>query len=466
MNSLVTDIFTLAGRSVVLSAVADGLKIDVPSKPVNNALLKWEDVLGATNKDKPAGVLLHALVRVNHGKRQERTIALHATAGTDTQEVERWIQIVTFFADPTRVKTETLPTLDHVLQHQPKKRKYLVIINPASGQSKGVKLFQKVEAFFAHSSINVTKLLTERSGHATELATSIDHTLYDALVVVGGDGVIYEVIQGLMKRPDWSEVIQTPLAILPAGGGNGLAKSLTEASGEKYSFETCAYLAIKGQPQALDLATARGKSTESFIFLSLSWAFMAETDLESEKFRFAGSQRFTISALSKIMSGKTWSGSFSYLEPPADEVVPKYWDDVDAKAGAAPKLTLLPPSVEDPKPETWKTIEGDFSLFWAMNTAWAATDGLVAPSAELDDGFMHVVIMPGRVSKAEYMSVLLSIDSGGHVEKPSVQVIKTRAFEVKAPMSDIMMVDGERFDGGFCQVEVHRGMARVLAVPK
>ncbi|RHY33982.1 hypothetical protein DYB32_001217 [Aphanomyces invadans] len=345
MNSLVTDIFTLAGRSVVLSAVADGLKIDVPSKPVNNALLKWEDVLGATNKDKPAGVLLHALY--------------DATMMFKPLTIERL--------------------------------------------GKGVKLFQKVEAFFAHSSINVTKLLTERSGHATELATSIDHTLYDALVVVGGDGVIYEGQQ-------------CKLAL----------RSLTEASGEKYSFETCAYLAIKGQPQALDLATARGKSTESFIFLSLSWAFMAETDLESEKFRFAGSQRFTISALSKIMSGKTWSGSFSYLEPPADEVVPKYWDDVDAKAGAAPKLTLLPPSVEDPKPETWKTIEGDFSLFWAMNTAWAATDGLVAPSAELDDGFMHVVIMPGRVSKAEYMSVLLSIDSGGHVEKPSVQVIKTR----------------------------------------
>ncbi|RHZ31052.1 hypothetical protein DYB37_012799, partial [Aphanomyces astaci] len=416
MDDIPATTFLVAGRPSAVSAVTDGLKIVVPSKPLLNTLLKWDDVLGANNSQNPTTVTVHTLGKASNGKRYANIVALVATKNDGQQEVERWVQIITFFADPTRAKATVLPC---------------------------VKLFQKVEALFAHANIHVTKVLTERAAHATELATAIDHTQYDALVIVGGDGVIYEggpinppscvlqsntliVVQGLMQRPDWADVIQIPLAILPAGGGNGLAKSLTESSGEVYSFENCAYLAIKGQPQPLDLATLRSKTATKFIFLSLSWAFLAEMDFESEKYRFAGAQRFTISALGKILSGKNWSGSFSYVEPTADEVVPTYWADGHDDGRAAPKLTLLPPSAEDPKPETWKTIEGNFSLFWAMNAAWAGTNGLVAPSAEFDDGYMHVVIMPGKVSMAEYMGVFLTLDSGRHVDKPTVQVIKTR----------------------------------------
>ncbi|ETV87664.1 hypothetical protein, variant 2 [Aphanomyces astaci] len=426
MDDIPATTFLVAGRPSAVSAVTDGLKIVVPSKPLLNTLLKWDDVLGANNSQNPTTVTVHTLGKASNGKRYANIVALVATKNDGQQEVERWVQIITFFADPTRAKATVLPCLNDVLLTRTKPRRYMVIVNPASGQSKGVKLFQKVEALFAHANIHVTKVLTERAAHATELATAIDHTQYDALVIVGGDGVIYEVVQGLMQRPDWADVIQIPLAILPAGGGNGLAKSLTESSGEVYSFENCAYLAIKGQPQPLDLATLRSKTATKFIFLSLSWAFLAEMDFESEKYRFAGAQRFTISSLGKILSGKNWSGSFSYVEPTADEVVPTYWADGHDDGRAAPKLTLLPPSAEDPKPETWKTIEGNFSLFWAMNAAWAGTNGLVAPSAEFDDGYMHVVIMPGKVSMAEYMGVFLTLDSGRHVDKPTVQVIKTR----------------------------------------
>lgn len=50
------------------------------------------------------------------------------------------------------------------------------------------------------------------------------------IVVIGGDGILYEVINGLMERPDWETLFQElKLGIIPSGSGNGLAKSISYA---------------------------------------------------------------------------------------------------------------------------------------------------------------------------------------------------------------------------------------------
>ena len=37
---------------------------------------------------------------------------------------------------------------------------------------------------------------------AEEIMLALDLTRYDGIVIVSGDGLMYEVINGLMKRPD------------------------------------------------------------------------------------------------------------------------------------------------------------------------------------------------------------------------------------------------------------------------
>ena len=50
------------------------------------------------------------------------------------------------------------------------------------------------------------------------------------VVVIGGDGILYEVINGLMERPDWESLFpELKLGIIPCGSGNGLAKSISYA---------------------------------------------------------------------------------------------------------------------------------------------------------------------------------------------------------------------------------------------
>jgi len=69
---------------------------------------------------------------------------------------------------------------------------------------------------------------TEYAGHAQDFARDkVNLDDCHALVTVSGDGLLHEVIQGLMQRPDAAEAIRrVHLGVIPAGSGNGLAAAL------------------------------------------------------------------------------------------------------------------------------------------------------------------------------------------------------------------------------------------------
>ncbi len=64
---------------------------------------------------------------------------------------------------------------------------------------------------------------TEYAGHAKLLARSINLSHYDAFTTISGDGLFWELLNGLFTRPDWSEAIKVPVSVMPGGSGNALA---------------------------------------------------------------------------------------------------------------------------------------------------------------------------------------------------------------------------------------------------
>ena len=133
---------------------------------------------------------------------------------------------------------------------------------------------------------------------------------YRGIVVVSGDGLIYEVINGLMDRDDWQVAIKTPIAQIPGGSANALSvcvSYLTDECFKKLSLENFAtsmtFSLIKSQPQPLDLISIQlsdNKIVHSF--LAIEWALVADVDLESEKYRYLGGFRFVVGALKRILS--------------------------------------------------------------------------------------------------------------------------------------------------------------------
>ena len=91
----------------------------------------------------------------------------------------------------------------------------IVNVNAASVQPSTVNVIEKALA----SEFKVERAETKRQGHATHLAQGAAHEGVDLVVSMGGDGTLNEVVNGLAET-------QTPLAIIPAGGTNVLARSL------------------------------------------------------------------------------------------------------------------------------------------------------------------------------------------------------------------------------------------------
>ena len=93
----------------------------------------------------------------------------------------------------------------------------LIIANPAAQSGAAREVAERLQRFLdmtARSS-QFDLVLTERMGHAKELAAQAQG--YRTVIALGGDGVIHEVVNGLMTQ---KENARPALAALPVGSGN------------------------------------------------------------------------------------------------------------------------------------------------------------------------------------------------------------------------------------------------------
>lgn len=100
-------------------------------------------------------------------------------------------------------------------------RNAAIIYNPTSGRNRARRRHALEEAarILREAGIDAGLLPTTCAGSATELARDAATRGCEMLVVCGGDGTINEVVNGIAGT-------QVPLAVLPAGTANILAKEL------------------------------------------------------------------------------------------------------------------------------------------------------------------------------------------------------------------------------------------------
>ncbi len=121
-----------------------------------------------------------------------------------------------------------------------------VVLNPAASGGAGARLRQEVERALQAREIPFRMAETERPGHARKLAREALHAGVDRILVVGGDGTVHEVANGLLQDDVPGPV--PPIAVVPVGTGNdffrmvGASRSVKEAmdtleGGDVHEFE-------------------------------------------------------------------------------------------------------------------------------------------------------------------------------------------------------------------------------------
>jgi sphingosine kinase len=373
----------------------------------------------------------------------------------------------------------------------PSRRRLLVFLNPRSGPGRGPRQYRAFCAnMLADAGCDVDVVETQRALEATDtLRTMPAETLlrYDGVLAGGGDGMMHEVLQGVLGRPDGASVAAAlTVGVLPLGSGNGMSASLCAAAGLPFSLSNATLLIAKNHRSPLDVASVfcRGGSSSAsilwgrryFSFLSTAWGLIADADIESEVLRCAGALRTDLWVALRVLTLRQYRGSL-WILPASDSDQPA---QQHVHSGAShsgvwppPPFCLQPFDAALGTADGWLEIPGPFLALWILSTTHQSIGVAGAPESSHDDGVLTAVIVKSHVGRLSLARLMLSLD-GNDFESfirahPEIaEVHRCRAFRIVMDPSDPMksfghvVIDGEDAEYGDVQGEVHAGLLRVF----
>lgn len=366
--------------------------------------------------------------------------------------------------------------LDRAYGKAQRNKRLKVLINPFGGKGTAAKLYYRyAEPILAAARCEIDAEETTHAGHATEIAEQIDINAYDAIVACSGDGLPYEIFNGLAKKPNATEALaKVAVAMIPGGSGNAMCWNLFGTG----SVSLAALAVVKALRTPLDLVSVTQGNTRTLSFLSQSFGIVADSDLGTEHLRWMGAHRFTYGFLKRIMAKAVYPCDLAVKVEVNDKHAIKnhYLAESQRKPrqrsveDAANEPPGLPPlkygTVQDPVPEDWELIHCDkLGNFYAGNMAVMSEGANFFPAALPDDGLIDVVTVDGTISRMTSLSMMAAVENGTFFDMPEVTVRKVSAYRLipKDRKNGYISVDGEKVPFEPFQVEVHRGLGTVLS---
>jgi len=272
----------------------------------------------------------------------------------------------------------------------------LLVFNPHAGAGRAAQLLSGVRsALEGFAALDV--LETGGAGDATRQVTKADLSIYDGLIAAGGDGTLFEVLNGLYLHDKAQRI---PLGLVPVGTGNAFSRDLGLLPGD---WEKAVGLIRAGRLHQVDVGCVEMPS-ETWYFLNIVGAGLPVDAMNlAAKLKFLGNSAYTMAALWRVI-----------------------------------KLKSYPLSIEI----DGKTINQDSIFLEISNTRYTGTSFLMAPDAVLDDGLLDVTLL-GRSSRLRLLRLFPTIYKGHHVRYDEIQTCKAQEIRITAPEGLVLAPDGE-----------------------
>lgn len=257
---------------------------------------------------------------------------------------------------------------------------------------------------------------TGAPGDATRIARRAASDGFERVVSVGGDGTLFEVVNGLFPRKGAGPA----LGILPLGTGNSFARDF----GLQAPDAAIAALERDGR-RTIDVVRARHREGELFYVNLLSVGFTAEAGaLTNRRFKPLGAAGYVLAVLV----------SLARLEHPVFPLV------VDGGGLDERSCTLL-----------------SFS-----NSRYTGGEMMMAPNADPGDGRLDVVRV-GVMGRRRFLGCFPRIFRGTHGELEEVELGTGANVRFRLDRAVDVMVDGEVLSLHLEELEVLPGALQVVA---
>ena len=286
----------------------------------------------------------------------------------------------------------------------------VIIINPISGGASPRAARERAQLALAvvdQHGDPVEVLMTERVGHARELAKAAVRRGVRLVLAWGGDGTINEVVSALAFD-------DVPLGIVPAGSGNGLAREL----GVHPRAEKAIADALQAVPRPMDVGEIDGHLFANIAGIGFD-AHIASQFATATRRGFVGYAGITARALTGYV------------------------------------------------PQTYRVTIGGVEtshraiLVTIANSAQFGNNARIAPGAKVDDGELDLVVMEER-SRFGTVCNLPRLFNGSVARAPGCSIRRIREVTIESDQPMAYHVDGEPMQGGSkLRARIHPGALMV-----
>ena len=270
-------------------------------------------------------------------------------------------------------------------------REIALLTNPTSGKGRGAKARAAVLEHFRGAGLSVRDLVGKDADEAVDLARAAVADGVEALVVVGGDGMVHVGVQAVAETG-------TPLGIVPAGTGNDVARYFDLPRKDPVA---AADVVIRATPRTVDLA----RSGTRYYATVLAAGFDALVNERANRMTWPrGQMRYNLATLAELRVFKPLH----------------YTLDLDDQ-----QVTLD-------------------AMLVAVGNGPSFGGGLrITEGALLDDGMLDVVVIK-PMSRGALVRTYPKLFKGTHVTHPQYEHHRVRRVTVASP-GITTYADGERF---------------------
>ena len=292
-------------------------------------------------------------------------------------------------------------------------RKVHIVVNPFAGKKKSREISRLISEELTQTKIENILYFTDYVNHAEEIVSGINFQKGDALMSVGGDGTLSEIITGLLAREDnFSKDI--PISIVPSGSGNSQANDM-----EITDYLDAMQRLLNGKLRKIDVGKvtfmSEGNEKVRFSHNLVGWGLGVDANIMAEKMRFLGPIRYDLGSLMSIIRGKVRKAR-CYIDG--------------------------------------NLIDSSFILLLIQNTKTGGDRLTLAPMAHVDDGKMDLGIIY-HISRFQVLKLFNQLKAlGSHVWNPNVEYYRFKNLVIETDEPTAINVDGENLGTTPLKVDV------------
>ena len=269
-------------------------------------------------------------------------------------------------------------------------REIALLVNPTAGRGRGARAGREVAGRLHDAGHAVRQLIGRDVSESQDMAREAVARGTDALVVVGGDGMVHLGLQAVGGT-------EVPFGVVPAGSGNDFARAIGVPLRDTAA---AASIVVTGAERRIDL----GRVGDQWFAGVVAAGFDARVNDRANRMRWPrGRMRYNAAMLVEL-------GVFQPV-----------------------------PYVLDLDGEAWETS----AMLVTIGNIPSYGGGMkVTPGAILDDGLLDIMIVK-PLSKARFLTVFPRVYTGSHVDLPFVEIRRAKQVRIDAP-GITTYADGER----------------------